>query len=499
MSRLASGGSGATVEFLLEQMEPESGRCLRLCAIPHQFDSQILQVLEPGLTREHADKLCDEFAGLPVVTFNPDGMALHDEAREQLFQQWIGPPGDATFTAASKRLEAYFANKAKTATDANTLDVFDTAQMFHLLGANQEAGFQRFQDMCRRKRHQFRLDDCEHLISLTHEYDSVLLPRHQLWLAYHEGKLAADRCDWKIAEEIFQRILSTQPLDPELAIRATNRLGMILDEKRDYPGAIDHYQKALKLAESTAVGKAFVHRLLTDLGTAQRDSGQIEEAEKVLTRSIELAKGYDDQSAIAVAYNSLGTLYRKKQEPWEAISAYQKSLDYLLKSNDSLRPAQVYNNLGVVYRELGKWKESKDFFEKSRVISAQVGDSNGEAKTLNNLTVVYGNLKQNNNAVESAQRAAKLFEELHDTYNAALAKRNLGRLYRRMKEHDKAAEAFNEAINSFEHCKAIGEVAETRGDIKRLQNRRSGVVFWIIAISIILGVIILVGLLIVYL
>ena len=482
--RLASGELGDTVEFLLDQMEPESASCLRLCAIPHQFDASILQILNPHLTAERAAALCDEFAQLQIITFNPDGMALHDEGRRQLFQQWIGPPTDPAFTEASQRLADHFTSAAIAQTGVSAKDILTTARMFHLLGADQIAGFEEFQRLCRLKRREFRLDDCEHLISLSHEYDSVLTSEHRQWLAYHEGKLAADRCNWERAQEIFKGILKSEPLELRLAINATNRLGMVLDEKRDYSGAIEAYQKALALATQHRDGEDFVYKILADLGAAHRDSGDLDEAEKLLERSINLASKQNDDSSIAVGYNSLGTLYRRKQEPWKAIKAYEQSLSHLDELHDKLRRAQVHNNLGVAYRELGKWKESKTFFEKSRDIACQIGDTAGHAKTLNNLMVVYRNLGDNSQAIESAQKAIKLFEEMHDTFSVATTRRNLGRLYRRMKWRDEAALEFGEAIRAFEHCKAIDEVVETRIDLERLGEKTGGLAFWIIVVLI---------------
>ena len=114
-TRLASEGSAGSVEYLLEQMEPESARHLRLCAIPHQFNQDILCVLNPLLTTTQAKNFCEEFSRLPVVTFNQDGTALHDKARRHLFQKWIGPPTEEEFTAASNRLANYFEKRNREA------------------------------------------------------------------------------------------------------------------------------------------------------------------------------------------------------------------------------------------------------------------------------------------------------------------------------------------------------------------------------------------------
>ena len=73
------------LQALLDQMDAEKAKQFKLCAIPHQFDSGILQALVPGLPVAKAATFISEFSQLPVVTFNGDGLALHDKARRHLF------------------------------------------------------------------------------------------------------------------------------------------------------------------------------------------------------------------------------------------------------------------------------------------------------------------------------------------------------------------------------------------------------------------------------
>ena len=487
MARLASEGPGGSIELLLEEMEPESARHLRLCAIPHQFDPEILRVLDPELDSVQAAAFCDEFGTLPVVTFNPDGTALHDKTRSHLFQQWVSPPLNSEFATASRRLFSHFERRleraAKFSVAANLARV---NWIFHLLGADQSRGFEEFQRLCRIKRRQFKLSACEQLIKLVHEYDKVLWPEHAAWLAYHEGKLAADRCQWKEAEALFKQVLERKDLEPHLQVMANNRLGMIRDENRDYYGAIEYFQKALDLAKKIPAGNKIMARIIHDLGAAHRDNGDLETAEMLLTESLRLASVECDNSGLAVGCNSLGTLYRRQHENYQAIDSFEKSLDYLKLSGDAYRPAQVYNNLGITYRDLGDWKMSKDFYDKSLQITRQVGDKMGQAKTQNNLMTVYGNLKQNDQAVTAANDAISLFADLHDTFNVALTKRNLGKLYRRMIDRVAAVRLLREAIEAFDKAGELKEANNTRRDLSALTQKTRSPGFWIAVISVII-------------
>ena len=59
LNELSVKGKDASLELLLRQMDADRARCLRLCAIPHEFDVLILRALAPGLTEEQASAYCD--------------------------------------------------------------------------------------------------------------------------------------------------------------------------------------------------------------------------------------------------------------------------------------------------------------------------------------------------------------------------------------------------------------------------------------------------------
>jgi tetratricopeptide (TPR) repeat protein len=468
--QLAESGPGASVEFLFAQLEPESAQYLRLCAIPHQFSSPVLRVLVPGLSPEDADEQCKQFSELPVVTFNQDGMALHDKARHHLFQQWVTPPVNEEFKGASARLAEYFKQAADTGGEDQRKN-YSFQRIFHLIGAEPDKGFDEFQTRCRELRRQFRLNDCEHLIKLVHEYDSILSPEQKLWLSYHEGKLAADRCQWEQSEQLFKQILKSDCPAPVLCALAYYRLGMLRQEKRDFFGAISNYKKALEEALRRPHSEGYRYRILHDLGVAYRDAGQLDRAEEVLKESIAMAEELKNISGVALGCNSLGTLYRLRGDTKRAIDLYNKSLECLADSGDTFRPAQVYNNLGIVYTELADWKKSREFFERSLEITRREGDALGQAKTLNNLVRVYQNLRQKERAVEAAEEAIRLFTEMREDYSAALSKRDLGRLYRRMKKRDLAHQALTEASDAFDKCGEGIEAGRTRAERDTARNK----------------------------
>ena len=86
MGTAAQVAPGASAELLLEVMDPGAAKLLRLCAIPHQFDADIVHTLAPRLDRAEIQQRCEDFARLSFVCADADGWALHDGVRRHFFR-----------------------------------------------------------------------------------------------------------------------------------------------------------------------------------------------------------------------------------------------------------------------------------------------------------------------------------------------------------------------------------------------------------------------------
>jgi tetratricopeptide (TPR) repeat protein len=349
--------------------------------------------------------------------------------------------------------------------------------MFHLIGASRPEGLAEFERLCRQRREEMRLGQCETLIKLVHEYDRVLTPQEKAIVAYHEAKLAADRQQWKTADELFNRVLATEGVSTQLQVKTLCRLGMINDEQRQWAAAIDIFNKALETADERLDCLAQIIHLHLNLGSTYRDSGQLPKAEELLQKGITLAQNAHDISSLADGYNSLATLYLKLNDTAKAVGTYQLSLKHLEELGDKFRPAQVYNNLGNAYANQRDWQKSEEFFRRSLEIKRQAGDNAGQALTLTNLVRVYRAQQRIPDAIAALEQAATLFGEVGDDYNAARVKRELARVHRSMKQVDLANRAFEEAAALFDRSHEFQEAQATREEAGRKER---GLPWWVI-------------------
>ena len=475
LRRLHETGPEAKVDMLLEQLDPGEARLLRLCAIPHLFDSHLLRQMAPELDAEEATERFRAITLLPVVTICAGGAALHESARRHLFRGWFAPHHLHEFAEVSKRLYENF-GPAHTETAQEGHDA-EFRRMFHHIGFQREEGFAEFERLFAEKRGRFEHSKCDRLVRLVREYEEVLEPAYGNRL---------DRGDLLAAVEIFSRLLSDKELDFPLRLKCYTMLGAAYSAEKNWKAAAATYQDALRLvgkgsetgttlmgyvqsllrwsdegreseyrvdpAHQQGVAASIVPRIYNGLGVALGEMDRPDEAELLLKMGIRSAKAAEEELTQAVLLNNLGTLYRKMGEYEMAIKTYEQCVPLLRKHNDELRVAQVYNNLAIAYSGKNEWKRSKRLYNQSLSIKQKFGDLVGEARTLNNLTRVYRNIGDYDHAIQSARMAVNKFQSVHDFREMAKAQWNLGKLCLETGRRDESLLAYQGAIANLERA-----------------------------------------------
>lgn len=479
IGELASSQSRES-DLLLLQLDEENGRRLRLCAIPHSFDAATLQVLDPSLSRQDAEFTLEQFQTLPAVAQSGDCLVLHDVARQELFSQWLSPEHRQEFAAASARLVTFYQpDEHDSPVEAA---IRQTSRLFHLLGADPEAGLREFQIAYQSRRSQGRFGDCESLLRLLREYEPALEGEQRNWLDYYRAEVADDNRDLNAALAILDRLRRASPA-PALRSMVLLRSASVLRRLERLPEAESCCREALHVLDGVE-RSPIRHLVHHELGLIARDHGDFEEARTQLTRAIELAKAASSRGDVVVAYNSLGTLLRKP-EPREALNLFRECLDLLDPELDKLRMAQVLNNLGLASADLQEWQDSAGYFQRSLQIKREAHDPAGEASTLLNVSRVYRAEQRWEDARSALMTSAKLFEDVRDPIRAAQALRELARLMYSRGRTDAAA---HYAAGATECLRRAGREADARLIEQEFAPRRSSRRWLLVGTAVILAV-----------
>jgi tetratricopeptide (TPR) repeat protein len=457
LQQILAGLAGAETQdadLVLMQLDSQPARLLDLCAIPHLFDLELVRVLDPQASPELIETFMDEIQSLPSVRQLGDCFALHDTVRGQLFERWLEPSRHTDFVTASLRLVEHYEAVSRSDGQAER-EANEPVVIFHLIGADLEAGFGLFQNLYRKYRESARYSACEGLVRLVAEYRPVLSERQRSWLTFYNAETAKDGYDLGRAVLLLTG-LTRQELEPALAIRAHVHLSAALRGLRRLEGAGKQAQRALQLASASPEGEALLHLVHQELGLIARDEGDVEKASYHLRRTIELGTAVGDRLVVAGAFNGLGTVLQKL-DPRQAITVLESGAARL--EGDAVRRAQVLNNLGLAYANVGDWARSQQSFERSLEIKRAAADLHGQALSLLNVARVYQTRQQPFAARNALTESATLFETVREFGSAAAARRELARVLRLAGE---AEQARNEAAAAVRLFQQIGRDVEAQ-------------------------------------
>lgn len=183
-------------------------------------------------------------------------------------------------------------------------------------------------------------------------------------------------------------------------IRVHMALGNRYIERENYPEAMDHYLKAVRISEEV---------------------GEIEKLPNL--------------------YNNLGVLYLKLNNTRKALELYSKALKLFESLSDTVNVAGTTTNIGSIYLQLGEYAIARDYYEKGFRLFRSIGHQGGQAHALfklGTLEEMLGNYEEAETDLLKSLELQKKMEAmtagsrvlfLAETYV------NLGKVYLLMENH----------------------------------------------------------------
>ena len=438
------------LDELMDRAEPDVAEAIRFCAIPHWFNEETLAWLR-GEGREPSQRTREILAALTELTFvgpyHDRGYAYHENVRDLLLHRWRQENAER-FQELSGAAAAYYADKlgvgkswlARIADKVRRALGWEKAptkeqraewqreEMYHLLVADEERGFNLFSSLFNRAVRFYQLSTCDLLLGLAEEQEGDLSPDNQLWLRFCKGRVAYESALWDEALEIW-KALEEEDLPEGLEGTLANDLGLLYQDKGEWDKAIEYYQRSLAIKEKVG-----------------------------------------DEHGMSTTFNNLGEVYRVKGEWDKAIEYFERDLAICEKVGDEHGMASTFNNLGLVYQDKGEWDKAIEYFERDLAICEKVGDEHGMAPAFNNLGLVYDAKGEWDKAIEYYQRSLEIKEKVGDEVEAATTMRNVALLYEGMERYDEAVELL-ERVVKIEERVGHPDLTRDREELERIRNK----------------------------
>ncbi|MDO8999709.1 MAG: tetratricopeptide repeat protein, partial [Bacteroidota bacterium] len=247
---------------------------------------------------------------------------------------------------------------------------------------------------------------------------------------------------------------------------ALNNIGVIYNNQRDIPKALEYNSKSLKIREEIG-DKSGIATSLNNIGVIYDKQGDIPKALEYYSKSLKIYEDIGDKKGIATSLNNIGYIYENLGDIPKALENYDKSLKIYEEIGDKEGIAYYLNNIGYIYKNQGDIPTTLEYYSKSLKIREEIGDKEGIATSLNNIGFIYSiqgdpsitSSKEDAlragipKALEYYSKSLKIYEEIGDKEGIATSLNNIGFIYN---SQGNLKEGFTYAKRSMDVAKELG-------------------------------------------
>ena len=459
--------------------KPDLAEAIRLCAIPHWCNKEILAWLrgEEGKPSEQTESILERLKAKKLVFGRPDNLYLHDNVRNLLLQRWR-KENPEHFQVLSGTAAAYYEDRLRQSVASNGSGraprtseraEWEREEMYHLVAADQERGVSRFKELCNRAIGSFRLSTLELLLSMASEQVDDRRPGIRLWIQFFEGKKHQLSSDWDKALRVWttlkgERASFTADLEQTLAIN----LSILYKDKGEWNKAIECLEESLDLLERKGDERCMI-AVLNSQGYLYKDRERWQHAEDDFRRAVEISKRIGDDRGMAVSLKNLGLLYKDNMKWDEALEHLGSSLAILERIGDERGIAGAYDDRGLLYKDRGllnkneeDLRRAENDFQRAFDTLDNIDDEPDKVAALNSLGLLYkdrGLLYRDREDLQKAeksfQHAREILETIGDQRRVADIFNYLGFLHTAEMEWHDAGAHFEQALTNFKEALTI--------------------------------------------
>jgi len=315
--------------------------------------------------------------------------------------------------------------------------------------------------------------------------------------------------------------------DKNAELQATGSQGFWLEAAKDYPAAIEAYERGLALSRETSNRKAEalmllrlaqVHEILPQqdtpekgrqeawekaaelfvqvvpllqanadrlneanawwgLGTVNERLGRIDQARDAYLKALPLLPDLKNSEAEGQILLSLASDENKLQQVENAIKHYEQALPLLASANDASDQYKGEIGLGTAREALGQNAKALEAYQAAVTVAHATGDKSAEGTTHLRIGLLQFNAHALNEAFTAYGEAGKLFEAIGDRQSQALALAGMASVYRRLGEYKKQLECSQRELallqNGNDRFKANALMAVADGYIALHESRKA--------------------------
>ncbi len=219
---------------------------------------------------------------------------------------------------------------------------------------------------------------------------------------------------------------------------------------------------------------------LRELGLLYRFVGDLDRAEQMFRRALEIEERFGQEEGMARNYGNLGAVYYGRGDLDEAEQMHRDALQINERLGRQEGMAGNYCNLGAVYATRGDLNRAEEMCRKALEISKRLGRKVDIADDYHNLATVYLNQGNPDQAEETLLKALEMHEQLGRKERMAIDYSNLSMIYETRGDLDRTEQMCRKSLEINKQLGAkegmannysnLGVVYQTRGDLDQAEE-----------------------------
>ena len=268
---------------------------------------------------------------------------------------------------------------------------------------------------------------------------------------------------------LSERALGMVEKDSEKEAMLTGNLGLIYRKRGDLNKAEEMYKKSLEIDEKLGGIKGMAY-YYGNLGVVYYKRGELDKAEEMHKKSLEIAEKFGLQEVMASSYGNLGLIYQDRGELDKSQKMHKKSLDIEKNLGRLDLMASEYGNLGLIYMEKSELDKAEEMFRDGLKIDEKLGRLEGKATKYGNLGLIYKMLGDLDKAEEMHKKALEIDEKIGHLEGVARHSANLGVIFERRGNISEARVCWEKAVELYKKIGMPHMVEKVQGWIEGIDR-----------------------------
>ncbi len=251
-------------------------------------------------------------------------------------------------------------------------------------------------------------------------------------------------------------------------------LGLVYQKRSDLDEAEKMFEKALDIEKKLGRLEGVANNY-GNLGVIHRIRGDLDRAQVMHTKALEIDQKLERHHSVGAHYGNLGLIHKMRGDLDQAEKTLKKALEILGQIGNLQGVADVSGNLGLLYQDRGDLDRADQMHKKSLEINEKLGRLEGMANQYGNLGLVCQGRGDLDGAEAMHEKSIQINEKLGRLEGTASQYGNLGLVYRKRGDLDAAEEMHKKSLEIAERLGRpevmalqygnLGNVYFTRGDL----------------------------------